>query len=121
MEEIMQTATEIALSDIERGRKLYRSELRAKRIVDMCVANAMNESGEPDEYNFRRYAHDVATDATLTLLEYIYTNDGELALVRAEAAEWKRMAEQALAATPRPIPIICDSGRLPKGENAEGG
>jgi hypothetical protein len=91
---------QIDFTALEAGVKLYRHEHDANQIVDMCVAHALNESGEPDEYNVRRWAHDVAVLATTTLLQRLYTNDWEIRRLREERDHYKRVAEESLLYTP---------------------
>lgn len=96
----------IDMKAIEAGMKLYRYEATAKRIVDTCVAHSLNEQGEPDEYNFRRFAHDVAALATTTLLQYVYENDREIQRLREERDHYKRLAEEGLNLIPIPHLIL---------------
>jgi hypothetical protein len=107
----MRTATEQHGIDMERIYKMHRTDMRARQIVDMCVAKALNERGEPDERNVKRYAADIATDAVSALLLYIYDSDGEINRLAVERDHYKRIAEEALSFTPPRIAIasICDS------------
>jgi hypothetical protein len=105
--------------DLEGGVKLYRTQARAKQIVDMCVAHSLNEQGEPDEHNFRRFAHDVAALATTTLLRYIYDNDGEINRLAVERDHYKRLAEEGLRYQPIGPLIIASVDTDPEGRDTK--
>lgn len=96
----MKTATETNVIDMERLFKLYQQDHRARQIIDMCVAHGLNETGEPDERNFRRFADDVAKKAVAALLMWIYDNDAELGRLATERDHYKRLAEEGLRLSP---------------------
>lgn len=106
-----QTATQSMAIDMERIYKLRSTDHRARQIVDMCVAKALNERGEPDELDFARYAADVAAEAVTALLLYIYDHDGEIKRLAVERDHYKRIAEKFISTAPTTIAIasICDS------------
>lgn len=119
----MTTATGQRIIDMERIYKMHSTDLRARQIVDMCVAKALNERGEPDERNVKRYAADIATEAVSALLLYIYDADGEINRLAVERDHYKRIAEEALLfAAPRiSVASICDSDTRPEDGDAEQG
>ena len=100
----------IDLKAIEAGMNLRRHDAYVRRVVDMCVGQALNEHAEPSEYDYRRFAHDVATLATTTLLQHIYVDDGEIRRLRAERDAYKAIAERLMITSPSPMVIsaICD-------------
>lgn len=106
----MRTATERNAMDIERAIKMHRTDLRARQIIDMCTANAMNETGEPDEYNYRGWASDVTRLAVATLLRYIYKDDAEINRLMVERDHYKRLAEHALNLAPPSVAIALITG-----------
>jgi hypothetical protein len=119
----MSTATDQRIIDMDRIYKMHSTDLRARQIVDMCVAKALNERGEPDERNIKRYAADIATGAVSALLLYIYDDDGEINRLAVERDHYKRIAEESLLfAAPRiSIASICDSDTRPKDGDAKQG
>jgi hypothetical protein len=117
----MRTATDQRIIDMDRIYKMHSKDSRARQIVDMCVAKALNDRGEPDERNVKRYAADIATEAVSALLLYIYDSDGEINRLAVERDHYKRIAEQALLFTAPQISIasICDSDTRPKAGDAK--
>jgi transposase len=119
----MKTATDQRIVDMKRIYKMHSTDLRARQIVDMCVAKALNERGEPDERNAKRYAADIATEAVSALLLYIYDDDGEINRLAVERDHYKRIAEESLLFTAPRITIasICDSDTRPKAGDGKQG
>jgi hypothetical protein len=107
---------QIDLKAIEAGMKLYRHEAAARQTVDMCVAHALNEIGEPHDFDFRRVAHDVAALATTTLLQHIYVEDAEIRRLRDERDHYKAMAERLINITPPSFTVqsICEPSEVKK-------
>jgi len=105
----MTTATEQFSVELERASKLHRSDLRARQVIDMCVAHALNENPETSR-EARNFGRDMATAAVAVLLRYIYENDGEIGRLVAERDHYKRLAEATVRFAPPSVTIATITG-----------
>lgn len=103
--------------EIERALKLRQRDIRTKMLADMAVAIAMEDARKQGVDPHRKplqFAHDVALLATAILIERIYSEDRELAELRALIVEYQGQLERLINTTPPRliIPIITN----PEGE-----
>jgi hypothetical protein len=81
------------LIDTASLRKFLDADVRARRIVDMAVAQAMAYAREPETaHDTKRIAYETAQLATAALLKFIYEDDAEIAALRHERDAYKEKA-----------------------------
>jgi hypothetical protein len=90
----------------------YREDAQFNRLIQMTVANVMRTFGEVDPQRADRDACDIATRTAALILQSLYEEHGELNRLRAEADNWKRLAEENVELRPKP-PIMFPSPPLP--------
>lgn len=87
---------DITKSAIDSLHRMNRSRMMAMS----CVADALAAYGEIDPDDARQAAHDIATHATVTLLQRIYEGDAEIATLRIERDHYRKLVEKALLTAP---------------------
>jgi len=100
MDETPSTATAIMVQWRERqARERFHTDPRFRAIVQSTVHEVL--ARWPQFQN--REGNDLGLDLAAALLERIFTDDAELLAQRAEAERYRKLAEQALWATPTPL------------------
>lgn len=106
-EQIKQQAEGIEAAAVE----LYRYDLRIRMLIDSSVGMARHIEGPIDPEEAERDAADLALRACSLLAARILTEDAELRNARAERDHYRRLAEDSLLCSPRPMFLAVDPGK----------
>jgi len=87
--------------------RLHEQDMRARRIADSAIHQAMENCPREIE---PRDVESIATHAVMLALAMVYDQDGDLKVARAERDHYKKLAEDVLATTTRPMFIPSDPG-----------
>lgn len=83
--------------------ELYRDDLRIRMLINSSVGMARDIEGPIDPEKAERDAADLALRACSLLAARILQEDAELRLARSERDRYRKLAEDTLAMTPRPM------------------
>lgn len=96
-----------ARENLEKVWRKYRDDYRFQYLRNAMVSMALESVRdiEPDPDRLDRDRYEVATRAASLVLAQIYEGDAEIVMLRAQVAQYKKIAEDLISLSPMPFVV----------------